>query len=551
MTQTEALEILKTGANVFLTGEPGSGKTHTIREYIKYLREHNIEPAITASTGIASTHIGGMTIHSWSGIGVKNTLSEYDLSILSDNRTIYNRLTKTKVLIIDEISMLGSTTFGMVDMVCRYVRGNTEPFGGIQVVCVGDFFQLPPVQKGRSSSFAFESSVWEELKMVCCYLEEQHRQDDAEFLSVLSAIRGGSFDEYHFELLQSRYIEREKMPADTTKLFPHNLNVDRINDTELSKINDEEQVFIMTSKGRESLVLNLKKSCLSPERLVLKRGAVVMFTKNSHENGFVNGTIGEVQGFDSLTGFPVVLTKAGKKITVTPLDWVIEEDGKTKAKITQIPLRLAWAITIHKSQGMSLDTAIMDLGLSFEYGQGYVALSRVRRLQGLFLLGWNDMAFKVHPTISLQDIRFHEESDEAQKNFAALSRGDLHTMHQNFIIASGGELAKRDITEIKKQTTYDETRLLIERGFELKDIVAKRSLTLGTILQHIEALRDTESITHKQIEKLLPKDIKKKTSKIFKAFDECGTDVLKPVFEKLKGVFSYDDLRMARLLYKK
>src|SRR6185503_6959245 len=144
MTQAEALAILKTGANVFLTGEPGSGKTHTVNEYVAYLRAHNIEPAITASTGIAATLIKGMTIHSWSGIGIKERLSNYDLDKIASNEKAAKRIMHAQVLIIDEVSMLSASVFDMVEAVCRVVRRNSRPFGGLQVVLVGDFFQLPP-----------------------------------------------------------------------------------------------------------------------------------------------------------------------------------------------------------------------------------------------------------------------------------------------------------------------------------------------------------------------------------------------------------------------
>ncbi len=190
MTQAQALTILKTGGNVFLTGEPGSGKTHVTRTFISYLREHGIEPAITASTGIAATHIHGMTIHAWSGLGIKNSLNAYDLDAMSTKEYLVRRINNAKVLIIDEISMLSAQTLSMVDVVCRTLRGSPEPFGGLQVVLVGDFFQLPPISKfGDKAQFAYQSPTWKNLKLITCYLTEQHRQDDAGLLSMLSAIR--------------------------------------------------------------------------------------------------------------------------------------------------------------------------------------------------------------------------------------------------------------------------------------------------------------------------------------------------------------------------
>ena len=156
MTQSQALSILKTGANVFLSGEPGSGKTHVINEYVKYLRDRNIEPAITASTGIAATHIGGLTIHSWSGIGIKRNLNKYDLDRISSSEYIVKRVKRSSVLIIDEISMLSAQTLSMIDTVCKEIKADQKPFGGMQIVFVGDFFQLPPVNPVRSSREALK-----------------------------------------------------------------------------------------------------------------------------------------------------------------------------------------------------------------------------------------------------------------------------------------------------------------------------------------------------------------------------------------------------------
>ncbi len=421
MTQSEALNILKTGANVFLTGEPGAGKTHTINDFVNYLRGCDIEPAITASTGIAATHIGGMTIHSWSGIGIKAYLDPYDLDRIAASEYISKRVRRIRVLIIDEVSMLSPGTLDMVDMVCREIKQNHEAFGGLQIILVGDFFQLPPVMQrsteakkqnsllgqsesfGKSSgNFAYESGAWQRAGFVTCYLGEQHRQDDADFLSMLAGIRANKITKKHLGHLRSRKIEQEDMSEELvniTKLFSHNSDVDRLNDAELAKLEEEAKYFEMSGSGNHKIVETLKKGCLSPEKLELKVGAVVMCTKNNPKERFVNGTLGVVTAFDENSGYPIIRTKNGRMITMLPMDWVVEENGKIQGQITQVPLRLAWAITVHKSQGMSLDAAVMDLSQVFEFGQGYVALSRVRRLSGLHLLGLNNRALEVHPQI--------------------------------------------------------------------------------------------------------------------------------------------------------
>src|SRR3989338_2075947 len=443
MTQNEALNILKTGANVFLTGEPGAGKTHTINRYIVYLRECGIEPAITASTGIAATHVHGMTLHAWSGIGIKRDLTEEDVDRISQNERVAKRMGKAKVLIVDEVSMLDGRTLESVERVCRAVRYSEAPFGGLQVIFVGDFFQLPPVARGAERAvFAYESRAWASLDPLVCYLSEQYRQDDADFLSVLSAIRTDTFDELHAEHLRRRVGEHHTADLDIPRLFPHNADVDRINADRLSRINAPSECFAMTSAGPDGLVENLKRGCLSPEQLELKLGAAVMFTKNSMTGEYVNGTLGTVIDFEEETKFPLIKTHSGGRVTATPAEWAIEENGKVRAKITQIPLRLAWAMTVHKSQGMSIDAAVIDLAHAFEYGQGYVALSRVRRLSGLHLLGFNAQALRVHPDVLERDALFRERSDAAVKAFDEMKEEEVKKLQENFIHALGGKLPK-------------------------------------------------------------------------------------------------------------
>lgn len=464
MTQDQALNILKTGANVFLTGEPGAGKTHTVNTLVNYLRACDILPAITASTGIAATHIGGMTIHSWSGIGIRTKLDKYGLDKIISSEYVSKRVRKTRVLIIDEISMLSANMLDMVDMVCREIKQNSEPFGGMQVILVGDFFQLPPIikkdfiekeysQKQNSliaealfpRVFAYESGAWERARLVVCYLAEQHRQDDKDFLSALSGIRANNFSQTHRKFINARQIAHGDMPKETmniTKLFSHNIDVDRVNNTELAKIEKEIKFFKMSSNGNDRIVETLKKGCLSPENLGLKIGAVVMCTKNNQKEKFVNGTLGAVTGFEEFSGYPIIKTINGRNIVVAPMDWIVEENGKIRAQITQIPLRLAWAITVHKSQGMSMDAAVMDLSQVFEFGQGYVALSRVRRLSGLYLLGINEHALKVSPEVLEKDIDFKNKSQESAQVFGELSENDLKKMHNDFIVACGGRVKK-------------------------------------------------------------------------------------------------------------
>ncbi len=454
MTQREALEIMKTGASVFLTGEPGSGKTHTVNSFVAWLKARGIETAVTASTGIAATHVGGSTIHSFCGIGIKRRLTQSDLARIAANPRVRRRVRAIKVLVIDEISMLGANTFGMIEAVCRTLRGGSQPFGGLQLVLVGDFFQLPPIVSfeeddgegmslpfsGKPALFAFESPAWQRLNPVVLYLSEQHRQEDQVFLEFLSAVRRRAVLDTHHALLETR---RSAQPlAGVTQLFAHNVDVDAVNLAELGKLAGEPRSFRMTSRGPEKLVAQLKKGCLSPEELLLKIGARVMCTKNDTDRRFVNGTLGTVTGFSKEAGHPMVTTWDGRKIVVEPEEWRIEEGDRVLARISQVPLRLAWAITVHKSQGMSLDAAHIDLSSAFEHGQGYVALSRVRTLRGLSLVDWNERALEVHPAISSRDAEFREASRRAGEELARTAPAQLLEKQSDFVRACGGRIAE-------------------------------------------------------------------------------------------------------------
>lgn len=551
MTQSEALSILHTGANVFLTGEPGSGKTHTVNAYIAWLRSHGIEPSITASTGIAATHVGGMTLHAWSGIGIADRMTPELLDTIVNKEHVAKRLQKAKVLIIDEVSMLSANVLSMVDEVVREVRHEPDrAFGGLQVVLVGDFFQLPPVSRSKVE-FAFESPVWGKLNPLVCYLTEQHRQDDGQFLSVLGAIRAGDWDHTHVSLITAREAEYDSIEEGVPQLFTHNADVDRINSEQLGKLPGSTKTFAMSASGSAALADALKRGCLSPETLVLKEGAVVMATKNNPAAGYANGTLGVVIGFERGTNNPIIETRDGRELTIAPAEWAVEEGGKVKAKLTQIPLKLAWAITIHKSQGQSLDAAAMDLSRSFEYGQGYVALSRVRSLSGVHLLGWSENALMVHPQVAALDKELRASSEAAVRTFEALDMtNEREVLEQNFIKACGGSLEAAELGERpEKRTTFDETFVLLEEGKSLADIAKVRKLTLGTIADHVTKLVSGGRITRELVEARIPQRLKGALPSIYKAFDANGTEKLTPVHAFLKARYSFDELKLARILY--
>ena len=545
---------MKTGRNIFLTGEPGAGKSYTIRQYVNYLRSCGIEPAITASTGIAATHIGGVTLHSWSGIGINKTLDSRELKELAGQERTAKRIRKAEVLIIDEISMFDGRILDLVDAVCRSIKDFTRPFGGMQVIFVGDFFQLPPVSRAAEGApqFAFASQSWAAADPTVCYLSEQHRQDDERFLKLLSALRRGKVTNAHKELLGERqvvFLDDDEF-VDMTKLYSHNVDVDQLNTYVLSRLETSPRTYTMSGYGAPPLIEQLKRGCLSPESLVLKIGARVMFTKNNPDGSYVNGTTGEVIGFSEHTKHPLVKLRSGRILTVIPSEWKIEAEGRTLAAISQIPLRLAWAMTVHKSQGMSLDAALIDLSSAFAYGQGYVALSRVRTLAGLHLRGLNERALEVDPDVLAQDAAFRESSLDAQDKLRLLAADKLQQQHEEFITARGGKMnsgfVSRPSKKKSKEKKYEQTLALILEGKTIAQVADERSRTIFTIFDHLEELCAAKLLDVKRVDHLIANN-RADIERIQHTFKRLDTTMLKPVFEALQGQYNYHTIRLARL----
>ncbi len=544
MLQETALGILKSGRNVYLTGAAGAGKTYVLNEYINYLKKHNVGIGITASTGIAATHLNGMTIHSWSGIGIKDYLSDWDLDAMTQRKPLVKRITNTDVLIIDEVSMLRPEILDMIEMVLRTIKGVNEPFGGIQIVLSGDFFQLPPVVRGMSESsegmFVDSSQAWRMGDFRVCYLSEQFRQKDGTLLTLLNDIRSTEISEVTKECIEEKLGEaKENSESDAIILHTHNENVNERNAQELKQISGKSKIYEMTTSGRKNIVETLKKSVLAPECLELKVGARVMFVKNSPEGEYVNGTMGEVTSLDG--EYPIVKTYDGTEIVARPVSWEVIDDGKILASATQVPLRLAWAITVHKSQGMSLDAVEIDLSRAFTPGQGYVALSRARTIEGLVIKGINNTALSVHPTVKEQDEVLKEQSEHWEEVWQSFSAEKIKKLQDEFIKRVG-----RSETEAKQREsvpTHIKTYNLIVEGATIDEVRTLRSLTKGTIIGHLEKIK--EGGDKKVYEHIKPKESSIKEIK--KAFEKSKDTKLAPVHKLLKGKYTYEEIRLARL----
>ncbi|GAF58214.1 possible helicase [Psychrobacter sp. JCM 18902] len=635
MRQSSALDILKTGQNVFLTGSAGSGKTYTLNQYIDYLRARRVPVAVTASTGIAATHMNGTTIHSWSGIGIKDELSDRDLTTLSRKQFLADRLKDTAVLVIDEISMLHAKQLNLVSQVLKHVRKNDKAFGGIQVVVAGDFFQLPPIgSKGETNreKFAFMSEAWLDAKFHICYLSEQHRQvseaanGGLDLDDILNQIRRQEVTFESIAALEATFDQNVDIKR--TRLYTHNLNVNSINDKELAALEGEMMRFTATSTGDSKLVETLKKTVRTQDDLVLKVGAKVMFIKNNTELGVSNGTMGELIGFaavkiddskdssddliedddDSAESendknvkgkskkaikekpkskkpttqeMPVVRLNSGREVVAEPEEWIIEDEtGDVLASYEQVPLCLAWAITIHKSQGMTLEAAEIDLSRTFELGQGYVALSRLKSLAGLQLLGMNDMSLQLDPLARGADKRFLVLSDEADANYSMLDEESMTQAHEKFILKSGGTLSKSVIDAYstlqkkrreqqqaqidkkqklgnqvsdKSDSTLLATRLLLEESLSIAEISQARQLSQSTIMRHIADLKSQDPSL--ACDHLRPEDevmtavgnayVAIKVANNPNDFNDDGSIKLRPIFDHLKQSIDYNAIRLA------
>ena len=409
--QSRALETLQSQNNVFVTGEAGTGKSFLIQ---RYLLRYAPAATLLASTGAAAVLIGGRTFHSFFGLGILEGGKDRTVDKAMKNGKLLKRLREASEIIIDEISMLPGVVLDTAETIARKARQNEEPWGGLRIVAVGDFAQLPPIDREQNTrDWAFNHPVWQKTQFVSECLQTPVRFVDQNFYSVLNNLRMGRFDQKAQESLQSR--TGLDAPADITHLYPWRKMVQKFNGDKLSKISNPVHKIESIYSGQNRAIDTLKRQAPVPEMLELKEDAYVMLQQNDPRQRWVNGSCGWVRKIEK-EKLTIELVN-GKMIKVMKAAFsVVDADGHVLAEVVNFPVQLAYATTIHKSQGQTFDRAVMHLKGLWEPGQGYVALSRLRSLDGLYLVDWSKQSFQVDPRVS----DFYKQFQEVEEQTATL-----------------------------------------------------------------------------------------------------------------------------------
>lgn len=465
--QTYAFERFKEGKNLFITGPGGTGKTRLIETFVQYMTENDIKYQVCALTGCATILLNSCkarTLHSWSGIGLANSQKEKVIQKIVKNRHIVSNWKKLRILIIDEVSMMSKKILEIIESAARIIKKSQKPFGGIQIIFTGDFFQLPPVgniEDEETSQFCFESDIWHHIfpKKNHIQLKTIFRQTDPQYREILNQIRCGSIDTACIDILMKhigRTYSDECMIVKPAKLFAVRAKADFVNQAQYAKLESNESIYSMQTSSSLITYIDSGK-CIEPEIieycsklsehdingeieylktttnrlsvLKLKIGTRVMCLHNLDiENGICNGTQGTIiELVSTILGqkIPLVLFSNGRRELID-YHWIQSEEYPCIG-ISQIPLCLSWAITIHKIQGATLPMAEMDLGNTiFEYGQTYVALSRIQSLSGLYLSAFHPSKIKANPIVkvfydNLLEIDYQEYNDKPIKSIISTS----------------------------------------------------------------------------------------------------------------------------------
>lgn len=558
--------VEKTDMSLFLTGKAGTGKTTFLREVVRYTKKKCI---VLAPTGIAAVNAGAMTIHSFFQFGL-GPFVQGVIEPKSDfriNKSKLELIRHLQLLIIDEVSMVRADLMDHIDVELRRIRRNSKPFGGVQLLMIGDLQQLPPIAHGGEDEllrqyyktlYFFSSAALKSMKYSCIELKNVYRQTDRHFIDILNHARNCTLTSQDISDLNARYISGfSPKPEDGyIRLMTHNRQVDYVNETELEKLDSKPYTFVAAVTGTFP-----EESYPTADSLTLKKGAQVMFIKNDPERRFINGTLGEVKSIDK-NSIAVRLAESGTVIDVEPMEWQniryqFDEESKEISskqigRFKQYPLKAAWAITVHKSQGLTFDKAIIDVHAAFSPGQAYVALSRCRTLDGLVL------SSPVSASVFMRD-----NAVDAYMNYISRPVEELafSSCYEYFEyekkpepedvapvkkVKVNKEKSKKEKKEElrddtgKKLNTFEYSYWLYNQGNTLKQIAEKRGLNQSTIEGHLARYVASGDI---DVHEFVDGDTLKKVEAYYMEHPE--EKALKPIFEHFDAKISYGVLRMA------
>jgi len=395
--QEEAMQILHSNQNVFITGSAGTGKSYLINQYLKGSDRESIP--VLASTGAAAVLIGGRTFHSFFALGIMEGGAEKTIDKALKDRRAVSRIRKARVIVIDEISMIPGEVLSVAERIASLARDSPEVWGGLKIIAVGDFAQLPPINRfSRTKDWAFLSSTWQRSQFKSIYLKQMMRvQEDQEFCQILEDVREGIFSDRLRELLEWRTLLVDES-YEATVLYAKKVDVARVNNQKLAELGGEEHIFNTQYSGSSRFLKAIKNNAPVEESIHLKEGAFVMLRQNDPMQRWVNGSLGHILNIEE-NKLKIKLLN-GRVIEISQASFsMLDAEGKEVAAARNFPISLAWAVTIHKSQGATLDKAIVSLRELWEPGQAYVAISRVRSSEALMISGWDERSIIADPQV--------------------------------------------------------------------------------------------------------------------------------------------------------
>lgn len=558
--------VEKTDMSLFLTGKAGTGKTTFLREVVRYTKKKCI---VLAPTGIAAVNAGAMTIHSFFQFGL-GPFVQGVIEPKSDfriNKSKLELIRHLQLLIIDEVSMVRADLMDHIDVELRRIRRNSKPFGGVQLLMIGDLQQLPPIAHGGEDEllrqyyktlYFFSSAALKSMKYSCIELKNVYRQTDRHFIDILNHARDCTLTSQDISDLNARYVPGfSPKPEDGyIRLMTHNRQVDYVNETELEKLDSKPYTFVAAVTGTFP-----EESYPTADSLTLKKGAQVMFIKNDPERRFINGTLGEVKSIDK-NSIAVRLAESGTVIDVEPMEWQniryqFDEESKEISskqigRFKQYPLKAAWAITVHKSQGLTFDKAIIDVHAAFSPGQAYVALSRCRTLDGLVL------SSPVSASVFMRDNAVDAYMNYISRPIEELAFSSCYEYFEYEKKLEPEEVAPVDKVKVNKEkpkkvkkeelcddtgkrlNTFEYSYWLYKQGDTVEQIAEKRKLNPVTIEGHLARYVASGDI---DVHKFVDADTLQKVEAYCEKHPE--EKALKPIFEYFDAKIPYGVLRMA------